>query len=181
MTEEDLRNLMLNDRPGQHGSNPESDDGSVTGLLHRNTEQEDNHEDDDNAEQDSHMDEDRHSDLADHSSVHSAPDAPSTARKRTLPSNLHLNVPTFDWSAQNKWQEFQTFCLELDMIFANVGYCDLTAKEKVYLILNWMGLEARKKFQSWSATERYQCEQELEYFLNKLSSGWQPSGNSMFA
>ncbi len=39
------------------------------------------------------------------------------------------------------------------MIFANVGYCDLTAKEKVYLILNWMGLEAQKKFQSWSATE----------------------------
>ncbi len=181
MTEEDLRNLMLNDRPGQHGSNPESDDGSVTGLLHRNTEQEDNHEDDDNAEQDSHVDEDHHSDRADHSSVHSAPDAPSTAHKRTLPSNLHLNVPKFDWSAQNKWQEFQTFRLELDMIFANVGYCDLTAKDKVYLILNWMGLEARKKFQSWSATERYRCEQELEYFLNKLSSGWQPSGNSMFA
>ncbi len=180
MTEEDLRNLMLNDRPGQHGSNPESDDGSVTGLLHCNTEQEVNHEDD-NAEWDSHVDEDRHSDRTDNSSVHSAPDAPSTAHKRTLPSNLHLNVPTFDWSARSKWQEFQTFRLELDMIFANVGYCDLTVKEKVYLILNWMGLEARKKFQSWSATERYQCEQELEYFLNKLSSGWQPSGNTMFA
>ncbi len=93
---------MLNAHPSQHGSNPESDDGSVTGLLHRNTEQEDNHEDDDNAERNSHMDEDHHSNRADNSSVHSAPDAPSTACKRTLPSNLHLNVPTFDWSAQNK-------------------------------------------------------------------------------
>ncbi len=92
------------------------------------------------------MDEDCYSNHADNSSVYSAPDAPSTARKRTLPSNLHFNVPKFDWSAHNKWQEFQTFRLELDMIFANVGYCDLTAKEKVYLILNWMGLEAWKKF-----------------------------------
>ncbi len=110
MTEEDLRNLMLNDRPGQHGSNPESDDGSVTGLLHRNTEQEDNYDDEDNAEWDSHVDEDRHSDRADNSSVHSAPDAPSTARKRTLPSNLHLNVLKFDWSTQNKWQECLCQC-----------------------------------------------------------------------
>ena len=68
---------------------------------------------------------------------------------------IKVTIPTFDWSAKNKYVEWEDFKLGIESVFLTPSYKEIEDKEdRVNLILNWMGNEALKKFKSWTAANQ---------------------------
>ena len=100
-----------------------------------------------------------------------------------MPPNPKITIPTFDWQAKNKFVEWQDYRMKIDNIFSTSAYKDIAhGADRVALILNWMGLEALKKYNSWdqATKDSFKDDSEActEAFYTKMASGWANSGNA---
>lgn len=95
--------------------------------------------------------------------------------------SFKCKIPTFDWTAKSKWHEWQDFKLGINSAFVTPTYKDVEAKDKVLLIINWMGIEAQKKVDSWPEAEKTAAMETTNAFYVQMEKGWKNASNAQFS
>ena len=98
-------------------------------------------------------------------------DANMPREKENLPS-FKVNVPVFNKDSKNKTAAWADFELQCQSIFRTPNYEELSDARKVALVLNWLGFEAEKHFQTWTRDTQEECQASYTVFMMQYAKQW---------
>ena len=86
-----------------------------------------------------------------------------------------MKQPTFDWDAQDKYSELETFTLEVNNILSTYN---TPQTDKLLLVKNWLGRKGLQYLEMLTTDEKETCNM-LEGLLETLCNKFKPQYNEM--
>ena len=81
-----------------------------------------------------------------------------------------MKQPTFDWDAEDKYNELKIFRLEVNNILSTYNTLQT---DKLALVKNWLGRKGLQYFKTLTTTEKETCN-TLEGLFNTLTNTFKP-------
>ena len=92
-----------------------------------------------------------------------------------------ISTPKFDWKASDRFKAWTDFLLGCHAVFDCPGYNHLTHRDRIRMMLQWMGPKARMDYMSWSQAARDEMDENMNLFLEKWATVWRPESTSATA
>ena len=105
---------------------------------------------------------------------------PSTEQQQVkyVYSESNIRTPNFNWDAGDLPHEFKTFQRYCELIFTTPTYQSRLDKDKVSLILLWMGPKAVEIYDNWTNIDN---KNDLKTILQAFKSYFEPKSNFRLA